>query len=108
VTSRTARWRPWAARNGAGRFAPRPNGGIPQARTFWVAISSALIALALAAPASAQFSPGARTLGEPYLFLQHLGNGGYDAQHYDGKAITVSDAEGLLADATRIEAAMGC
>ena len=26
---------------------------------------------------------GARTLGEPYEFLQHIGNGGYDAQHYD-------------------------
>jgi hypothetical protein len=49
----------------------------------WVAIGSALIALVLAAPASAQFSPGARTLGEPYLFLQHIGNGGYDALHYD-------------------------
>jgi hypothetical protein len=46
-------------------------------------VCGALIALVLAAPASAQFSPGARTLGEPYLFLQHIGNGGYDVQHYD-------------------------
>ena len=49
----------------------------------WAAVCGALISLVLAAPASAQFSPGARTLGEPYLFLQHIGNGGYDAQHYD-------------------------
>jgi hypothetical protein len=49
----------------------------------WAAACGALIALVLAAPASAQFSPGARTLGEPYLFLQHIGNGGYDALHYD-------------------------
>ena len=50
---------------------------------IWAAVSGALIALVLAAPASAQFSPGSRTLGEPYLFLQHIGNGGYDVQHYD-------------------------
>ena len=49
----------------------------------WAAVCGALIGLVLAAPASAQFSPGARTLGEPYLFLQHIGNGGYDVQHYD-------------------------
>jgi hypothetical protein len=41
------------------------------------------MSLALSSTASAQFSPGARTLGEPYQFLQHIGNGGYDAQHYD-------------------------
>ena len=50
---------------------------------IWAAACGALMALVLAAPASAQFSPGARTLGEPYLFLQHIGNGGYDVQHYD-------------------------
>ena len=50
---------------------------------IWAVVCGALIGLVLAAPASAQFSPGARTLGEPYLFLQHIGNGGYDAQHYD-------------------------
>ncbi len=50
----------------------------------WAVVCGALIGVVLAAaPASAQFSPGARTLGEPYLFLQHIGNGGYDAQHYD-------------------------
>ena len=53
-----------------------------QGRT-WAALCGAVISLVLAAPASAQFSPGARTLGEPYLFLQHIGNGGYDALHYD-------------------------
>ena len=50
---------------------------------IWAAGCGALIGLVLAAPASAQFSPGARTLGEPYQFLQHIGNGGYDAQSYD-------------------------
>ena len=50
---------------------------------IWAAVCGALVGLVLAAPASAQFSPGARTLGEPYEFLQHIGNGGYDAQHYD-------------------------
>ena len=51
---------------------------------IWAVVCGALIGVVLAAaPASAQFSPGARTLGEPYLFLPHIGNGGYDAQHYD-------------------------
>src|SRR5688572_3878189 len=31
--------------------------------------------------ASAQFSPGARSAGDPYL--PAIGNGGYDVQHYD-------------------------
>src|SRR5215471_4966348 len=31
--------------------------------------------------ASAQFSPGARSSGDPYL--PKIGNGGYDVQHYD-------------------------
>jgi len=47
----------------------------------WAALSGALIALVLAAPASAQYSAGSRSLGDVYLPL--LGNGGYDAQHYD-------------------------
>jgi hypothetical protein len=47
----------------------------------WAAVGGALIALALAAPASAQFSPGSRSLDDVYL--PKLGNGGYDAQHYD-------------------------
>ena len=37
---------------------------------IWAVVCGALIGLVLAAPASAQFSPGARTLGEPYQFLQ--------------------------------------
>ena len=47
----------------------------------WAAACGALIALVLAAPASAQYSPGSRGLGDVYL--PKLGNGGYDAQHYD-------------------------
>jgi aminopeptidase N len=47
----------------------------------WAAVGGVLIALALAAPANAQFSPGARSLNDVYL--PNLGNGGYDAQHYD-------------------------
>jgi hypothetical protein len=37
--------------------------------------------LALSSTASAQFSPGARTVGSVYY--TQVGNGGYDAQHYD-------------------------
>ena len=47
----------------------------------WAAVTTVVLALALAAPASAQYSPGARSLGDVYLPV--LGNGGYDAQHYD-------------------------
>ncbi len=47
----------------------------------WTAIGGVFLSLALCGTASAQFSPGARTLGDPYL--PHAGNGGYDAQHYD-------------------------
>jgi aminopeptidase N len=46
------------------------------------AVGGVLIALLLAAPASAQqHTPGSRSLGDVYLPV--LGNGGYDAQHYD-------------------------
>src|SRR5687767_5136267 len=47
----------------------------------WAAVGGVFLSLALSGTASAQFSPGARTLGDPYL--PHAGNGGYDAQHYD-------------------------
>ena len=47
----------------------------------WAALCGALIALVFAAPASAQYAPGSRGLGDVYL--PNLGNGGYDAQHYD-------------------------
>jgi aminopeptidase N len=47
----------------------------------WAAVGGALIALVLAAPASAQYTPGSRTLNDVYL--PKLGNGGYDALHYD-------------------------
>ncbi len=40
-----------------------------------------VLGLALADTANAQFSPGARTAGDPYYV--NTGNGGYDAQHYD-------------------------
>jgi aminopeptidase N len=47
----------------------------------WTAIGGVFLSLALCGTASAQFSPGSRSLGDPYL--PNLGNGGYDAQHYD-------------------------
>jgi aminopeptidase N len=47
----------------------------------WAAVCGALIGLVLAAPASAQYTPGARSLNDVYL--PKLGNGGYDALHYD-------------------------
>ena len=47
----------------------------------WAAIGGVFLSLALSSTASAQFSPGARSLGDVYL--PALGNGGYDAQHYD-------------------------
>ncbi len=47
----------------------------------WAAIGGVFLSLALCSTASAQFSPGSRSLGDVYL--PALGNGGYDAQHYD-------------------------
>ena len=44
-------------------------------------VGGLLASLALSVPASAQFSPGARTLGD--RLLPTIGNGGYDALHYD-------------------------
>ena len=46
--------------------------------TLGVAVAAVLAA---AAPASAQFSPGATGLGDP--FFPTAGNGGYDVSHYD-------------------------
>ena len=40
-----------------------------------------VLSLAMCSTANAQFSPGARSLGDRLLPL--IGNGGYDAQHYD-------------------------
>ena len=45
------------------------------------AYSGLLASLLLPSMASAQFSPGARSAGDPYL--PAIGNGGYDVQHYD-------------------------
>src|SRR4051812_50200061 len=51
-------------------------------RARLLAIVGGLLAtLALSSPAMAQFSPGARTLGD--RLLPTIGNGGYDALHYD-------------------------
>jgi aminopeptidase N len=50
-------------------------------RRSLAAIGGVVLSLAFAGSASAQFSPGARTLGDPYYV--NVGNGGYDAQHYD-------------------------
>ena len=44
-------------------------------------VGGLLATLALSSPAMAQFSPGARTLGD--RLLPTIGNGGYDALHYD-------------------------
>ncbi|MBE2315404.1 M1 family metallopeptidase [Solirubrobacter sp. CPCC 204708] len=44
-------------------------------------VGGLLASLALSTPALAQFSPGSRSLGD--RLLPALGNGGYDAQHYD-------------------------
>jgi aminopeptidase N len=48
---------------------------------IWAGLGCVLIALVLAAPASAQYTPGSRSLNDVYL--PQLGNGGYDALHYD-------------------------
>jgi aminopeptidase N len=53
-------------------------------RRSWVAIGGVLLSLALSATAGAQtYTPGGRTLGDKLPELAHLGNTGYDAQHYD-------------------------
>src|SRR3954447_5163957 len=50
----------------------------------WAAIGGIFASLALTATASAQtYTPGGRTLGDVLPELKHLGNTGYDAQHYD-------------------------
>jgi aminopeptidase N len=51
---------------------------------FWAAAGGIVASLALSAPAFAQtYTPGGRTLGDRLPELAHLGNTGYDAQHYD-------------------------
>ena len=45
--------------------------------TWTVLFGSMLLANAVIA----QFTPGSRTAGDPYL--PTIGNGGYDVQHYD-------------------------
>jgi hypothetical protein len=47
----------------------------------WAAIGGVILSLGLCSSASAQFTPGARTVGSVYY--TQVGNGGYDAQHYD-------------------------
>jgi aminopeptidase N len=47
----------------------------------WAAIGGVFLSLALSSSASAQFTPGARSVGSVYY--TQVGNGGYDAQHYD-------------------------
>ena len=48
----------------------------------WAAIGGVFLSLALSATASAQFSPGARSLGD-VLPAEASATAGYDAQHYD-------------------------
>src|SRR4051794_8761751 len=45
------------------------------------AVGGVLMSLLLSSTASAAYSPGARSLGDP--LFPTLGNGGYDAKHYD-------------------------
>jgi hypothetical protein len=45
------------------------------------AAGGVVLSLVLSSPALAQYSPGARSLGD--RLLPALGNGGYDVQHYD-------------------------
>ena len=47
----------------------------------WAAIGGVFLSLALSSTASAAYAPGARSLGDP--LFPNLGNGGYDALHYD-------------------------
>jgi hypothetical protein len=47
----------------------------------WAAVGGVLLSLALSSTASAQYTPGGRTLGD--RLLPQLGNTGYDVQHYD-------------------------
>src|SRR5262245_4737596 len=46
-----------------------------------LALGILLCSMLLPNGASAQFSPGARSSGDPYL--PKIGNGGYDVEHYD-------------------------
>lgn len=45
------------------------------------ALAGLILPLLLSTLASEEFSPGARTSGDPYI--PAIGNGGYDVQHYD-------------------------
>ena len=50
-------------------------------RRCCVVLTGLVVSLALAPAAFGAYTPGSRSLGDPLLPL--LGNGGYDAQHYD-------------------------
>jgi aminopeptidase N len=49
--------------------------------TSGIVAAAAVLLLAIAAPASAAFSPGARSAGDP--IYPQVGNGGYDVLHYE-------------------------
>ncbi len=53
----------------------------PLAAASGTVLAVATLLLAAAAPASAAFEPGSKSLGDP-IFPQ-IGNGGYDARHYE-------------------------
>jgi aminopeptidase N len=66
------------------------------------ALTGALVAtLVLAAPAAADFSPGAPGAGDPYY--PNAGNGGYEVSHYDLK-LTYDRGPNTLAGEAEIEA----
>jgi aminopeptidase N len=67
-----------------------------------LALTGALAAtLAIAAPAAADFSPGAPGAGDPYY--EFAGNGGYDVSHYDLK-LSYDRGPNTLAGDVRIDA----
>src|SRR3954462_14515372 len=49
-------------------------------RRYGAALGGVLLSLMLTSAASAAFTPGSRSLGDP--LFPALGNGGYDVQHY--------------------------
>src|SRR5688572_20508668 len=64
------------------RALPRPAPEVCPVPRRTLALAGALAAtLVIAAPAAADFSPGAPGAGDPYY--PFAGNGGYDVSHYD-------------------------
>jgi hypothetical protein len=62
------------------------------------AAAAVLLLVLLAAPAQADFTPGAAGAGDP--FFPNAGNGGYDVQHYSLKLDYGPQNEQLDGDVT--------